>query len=108
MRKGWLQQEILLLINTSYTKNQLKEKGSLKAKGFKPTTKEIELACWGGLLCEMLPEIVEKSKSGKQLNLSHIFNGESFLQIELSEFPLPTKEQPSIHNNIFRPCLFFN
>jgi len=86
MKTTSIQQEILLMTNTTFSKQQLCEKDSFANNKFSQTER-LEDACWNGLLYEMFPGIVEKSAAGKQLYLWQIRHGESCLQIELCEQP---------------------
>jgi len=86
MKTTSIQQEILLMTNTTFSKQQWVEKDpSINNK--LSQTERLEDACWNGLLYEMFPGIVEKSLAGKQLYLWQIRHGESCLQIELCEQP---------------------
>jgi len=86
MKTTSIQQEILLMTNTTFSKQQLCEK-DLSTNNKLSVIEQLEDACWNGLLYEMFPGIVKRSSAGKQLYLWQIRHGESCLQIELCEQP---------------------
>lgn len=86
MKTKSIQQEILLMTNTTFSQQQWAEKDPSPNNKLS-LTERLEDACWNGLLYEMFPGIVEKSAEGKQLYLWQIRHGESCLQIELCEQP---------------------
>lgn len=87
MKTNSVQQEILLLTNTSLTQNSLFEKNALENNENTTYAEQLEVACWNGMLDEMLPGIVAKSVTGESLYLWEILQGMSFLDIELCEYP---------------------
>jgi hypothetical protein len=83
--KAIIQQEILLVTHSTLSKKQLCEKDRISGIDFLSEAEQLEEACWNGLLSEMLPGIITKSVSGKQLPLWQIRQGVSLLKIELGE-----------------------
>ena len=106
MENRTLQQEVLMVIATTFTKRQWFEKKT-SAKLFAPS-EQLEEACWNGLLDELLPEIMLSGTSGKRLYLWNIKKGASCLQIELSEFPLYMEKSCSINPVFFLAAIKFN
>jgi hypothetical protein len=103
-----IQQEILLVTTSTFSKRQFCENNTVESARFLSPAEQLEEACWNGLLDELLPEILQKATCGKHLYLWHIRNGASFLQIELSELPLSMDKRFSIDTNFFLPTILFN
>src|SRR5438874_9142908 len=106
--KNKIQQEILLVITTSFSQRQLCEKYPSGSNQHLSLWEQLEEACWNGLLDELLPEIMERQTLGKKLYLWHIWHGEVFLQIALSEFPQLLEKQSSINSRLFLETIFYN
>jgi hypothetical protein len=97
METNAVQQEILLMKNTSFSKRQLFEKEKMETARNLPYDEQLEAACWNGWLDAMLPEIIDTSDSGKSLYLWEIMQAKSFLNIELCEAPKVMDMQYSIN-----------
>jgi hypothetical protein len=87
MNSDILQQEILLLMGTTFSQRQLCERDP-KDNSNLSESERLEEACWSGLLDELLPEII----TNKKLFLWQIGDTEFSLQIELSEYPSSEKQ----------------
>jgi hypothetical protein len=107
METGNIQQEIVLVTTTTFSKREWCKIGTSES-GHQTHTEQLEEACWNGLLVEMLPEMMEQTASGKQLFLWHIRKGASFLKVELSEMPPKLEEHFSIDPAFFLPTLVSN
>jgi hypothetical protein len=105
MKKHTVQQEILLVTNTTLSKRELCEMNATNHKRPLSNTEQMEEACWNGLLNELLPEIMERSGDGKELFLWHIRTTKSLLQITLSESTVSVEKQFSIDPCFFVPFL---
>jgi hypothetical protein len=88
MKTNIIQQEILLLTGTTFSKRQLHENDARDDSNHLTDSEKLEEACWTGLLDELLPEII----TNKKLSLWQIGDSESSLQIELSEYPSEEKQ----------------
>lgn len=108
MKEVIFQQEILLVANTAIFKKQLCKPDATKNNYYLSFLEQLEEACWNGLLNELIPEIIEKSPSGKKLSLCQIRPGKSFLEIELSESQVLIETQFSIYPNFFISTILFN
>ncbi len=95
-----VQQEVLLVTTTTFSKRQL-YKNNVQNNG-RPLshTEQLEDACWNGLLNELLPEIMVKP-FGKGLYLWHIYRGQFSLQMEMSESPMKTDAYLSLNPETF-------
>ncbi len=68
------------------------------------TDKErLEEACWNGFLQMMLPEICSPAVTGCVMYLWQIREAGSFLELDLSEAPVPVNKQSSIDPYTFLP-----
>jgi hypothetical protein len=97
METNSLQQEIILLTNSSLVRRQLFENDASERKQNLPDTEQLAVACWNGWLDEMLPEIIDRTDTGKGLYLWEIMQGKSFINLELCEFPQVIDVQFSIN-----------
>jgi hypothetical protein len=88
MKTEIIQQEILLMATTTFSNRQWQYKDAPQSGKTLSNHEKLEEACWNGLLDELLPEIVEKSSTGKQLYLWQVRHGNAFLEIELCEYPM--------------------
>ncbi len=97
------QKEILLITGTSFSSRQFCETTD-GINYHQLTEKEkLELACWNGLLPEILPEVFEQHLLNKKLYLWEIKEGASFIDVELGERHLKLDEQYSIDPYSFVP-----
>jgi len=89
-----IKQEILLMINTFSQKELCEKNGS---QSFCHQSYAEQLACWNGLLDELLNGIA----SGKRPSLWQIQQGKCSLQIELYDYPQIIEKDLSIDPYIF-------
>ena len=90
-----IQQEIMLVPTSTFSQREWCNKSGSNKKNQLSHIEQLEEACWNGMLEEVLPEIIERSSSGRQLYLWHIRRSESLL-MELSEFPVSIEKPLSI------------
>lgn len=107
MKTTAVQQEVLLLTNTRFSKRQLYRKNVKKSDSSLSHIGQLEDACWNGLLNELLPEIMLKP-SGKRLYLWHMHRGQFSLQMEMSEFPTKTDAYLSLNPHTFFSEIYLN
>jgi len=87
-----VQQEILLMTNSTLSKRNFCEKDSSEANSSFTNIEKLERACWNGLLEDFLPGLLIKV-DGKSLLLWEVHNAKSFLHIDLCDQPdFPNKE----------------
>jgi len=65
METNAVQQEILLLKNSSLSQKLLFEKDTPEYGRNIPHAEQLEAACWNGWLDAMIPEIIDTSATGK-------------------------------------------
>ena len=91
MNTDILQQEILFLTGSSFSRRQLCENDARDESNNSNNLSEsekLEKACWTGMLDGLLPEIV----TNRKLRIWQIGDTEFSLQIELSEYPSAQKQ----------------
>ena len=108
MKKHTVQQELLLVTNSTFSQRHLCEKDTAERHKQLSQAELLEEACWNGLLNELLPEIMERSSSGNWLYLWHIWQKQSLLQLELGECPVSIEKEHSIVTSFFMQTVVFN
>lgn len=104
MEKISTQQEILLVTGTKFSR-QLSENNTADNLN---NSEQLEKECWNGLLKELLPEILEKTPAGKELYLWQIVEADSFIELDLGEYPQPIEKNGSINPYSFLLTQFYN
>jgi hypothetical protein len=105
--KNTVQQEILLMTNSSLSNTNLCEKNSLESGKQFSNVERLEQACWNGMLDEFLPGLVVKAE-GKTLFLWEIQTAKNFLHIDLSDEPVSFEKESSIDPYYFVDLLVYN
>ncbi len=95
-----LQQEILLMATTTFFKKLCQDKKT-PHHHYQPHKEDLEEICRNGLLRKILPEIMERSSTGKGLYLWQTRQAEYCIQIELCSFPFFIEKQSSIDPYVF-------
>ena len=108
MKANSTQLEILILTGTTFSANQFSDKNEATGKPGRTEKEMLTEACWNGILGELLPGVIEKSSSGKNLFLWQIRHGASILEIELGEFPQSFVKEYSIDPYYIFEALVFN
>ena len=105
--KNTVQQEILLMTNSSLSKRNFCETNNAESGKHFSNIERLEQACWNGMLDEFLPGLVMHLE-GKTLFLWEIQTAKNFLHIDLcDQIPSPDKEC-SIDPYIFLNHLQYN
>jgi hypothetical protein len=101
MAKNYTQVEVLLVTGTSFLAGNLTKKAE-KPKGRDYSEiEQLQEACWNGMLETMLPEVWVKPSNDGILYLWEVKEAESFLELLLSEIPLPIDGRLSITPHSF-------
>jgi len=108
MRTHSTQQEILLMIDTSFSSRQRFKKDNPDSPANLSEEEQLEEACWNGLLQQELPEIWKLPAANKMLYLWSIKKAASFIELELSEFPTSKDKYHSIDPYDFLDTQFYN
>jgi len=82
MKQQSIQQEILLVLGTSFSSREFAEKDDSNEISYSEKEK-LERACWNGLLREMLPEIFDDADSYEKLHLWRIKSTSYILELDL-------------------------
>ena len=105
--KSTVQQEILLMTNSSLSKTNLCEKNNKESGKHFSNAEKLEQACWNGMLAEFLPGIVMHIE-GKTLFMWEIQTAKNFLHIDLCDQMPSSEKEHSIDPYIFMDTLNFN
>ncbi|MDP9229793.1 MAG: hypothetical protein M3O67_03855 [Bacteroidota bacterium] len=103
MKTNSTQQEILLVTGTSFSSREFCESSDVPDYNHLTEKQKLVVACWNGLLPEMLPEIFEQHSVNKKLYLWEIREASSFIELELGEIYLEIEKQFSINPYSFLP-----
>jgi hypothetical protein len=87
MEKNFTQQEILLVTGSQFSSRQLIDRMDSPSAGPQNEKELLEEACWYGLLNDILPEICIKRDPMHRLWLWKVMQAQSFIEIDLGEFP---------------------
>ena len=96
MAKKYVQVEVLLMTGTSFLAGKLVNKYDRPTSRRLSESEELQVACWNGLLQTMLPEVFIEPSNGGVLYLWDLKEARSFLELALSEVPLPIDPRQSI------------
>lgn len=107
MKTQSIQQEILLITGSSFASRQWCERDENNQSKNWSDREKLEDACWNGLFRTMLPEIFGNAGS-KFLALWQIREANSFLDLELGEYPQPIEKEHSVNPYIFIDQLNLN
>jgi len=102
MKQENIHQEILLLTTSCFSLRELCQ--SLNCDdGLRQLsdTEKLAGACWSGLLHETMPEVIQKSESGKSLYIWQIQHSPTSLQISLSNAIFSIEPELSIDAHRF-------
>ena len=85
------------MTGTSFSSREIQENNESSGKKNLSEIERLEDACWNGLVQQMLPEIVQKSATDKNLYLWEVKEGSSFLELQLGEIPTEGDQYYSIN-----------
>jgi hypothetical protein len=108
METNSTQQEILLITGTTFSSRQLNGIDPSPDNENMDEMEQLEEACVNGLLPEMLPEICARPADANKMYLWGIKEGESFIELEFSEFPEEADSYFSIDPYSFLSGKIFN
>jgi hypothetical protein len=96
MKTEAIHQEILLFTHTNFCKQEFctREKENNINRNDSPI-EELEKACWAGLLCEILPELMDDC-SFKKLFIWQITNGLHFLKINMGTYACEVERETTL------------
>jgi hypothetical protein len=108
MAKKYVQVEVLLLTGTTFSAGDWVKKDEYPATRQHSEIERLEEACWNGLLKTMLPEVWVEPANGGTLYLWEVKEAQSFLELALSEIPLPIDRRRSITPHHFLSFQVYN
>ena len=102
MKQENIHQEILLLTTSCFSLRELCQSLNYDAsQKQKSDTEKLAGACWSGLLHETMPEIIQKTESGKSLYIWQIQHSAGSLHISLSNAIFSIEPELSIDSHRF-------
>jgi len=106
MENTCTQQEILLITGTTFSSRQWCENN----KDEYPLTEkeQLQVACWNGLIRQVMPEVFNLNNSTKLLYLWQIREATSFIELQLAEFPAGKNKHLSIDPYSFLTTQLYN
>ena len=108
MARNYTQVEVLLVTGTSFLAgNRIKKDDHIPERPLSEI-EELQEACWNGLLETMLPEVWIKPPNDGILYVWDIKEARQFLEVVLSEVPLPINRRLSITPHSFFPFQVYN
>ena len=107
MKHTATQQEVLLIMNSSFASREWVERNESEQKPF-DAREQMQEGAWSGVLRYLLPEVFVKSDDNKDLTLWQIREAESFLELELGDLPTELERETSVNPYLFVPTLNIN
>ncbi|PWT97569.1 MAG: hypothetical protein C5B52_13560 [Bacteroidetes bacterium] len=108
MDKNSTQQEIMLMVGTSFSSRQWMQKDETDEHRQLSEMEQLEEACWNGMIREMIPEICERDEDGNALLLWEVHEGNTFITLDMGEIPEDKDEYYSIDPYTFYENLSYN
>ena len=109
MKQITINQEILLFAGTSFSRQEFCNKDD---SGNRPANyslvKELEKACWAGMLCKLLPELTTDHFSSGKMFVWNVLNAEHFLLVNQGTYPCPVEIENSVDPHLFLLSLHLN
>ena len=108
MARNYVQVEVLLITGTSFVTANCVTKDDNPASRLYSEIEQLQEACWNGLLETMLPEVWIKPPNDGILCLWDVKEAAHFLELVLSEIPLPIDRRLSITPHSFLGYQVYN
>ena len=108
MDTQYAQMEILLITGTTLLSRDLCGKDDIGKGNPLSENEQLEKACWDGLLQSLLPEVFDQAIRDNHLFLWGVRATDSFLQLDLSEAPIPVESRFSISPYSFLSTQSYN
>ena len=100
--------EVLLITGTTLLSQDLCGKDDTGKGSPLSENEQLEKACWDGLLQSLLPEVFDQAIRNNHLFLWGVKAADSFLQLDLSEAPIPVESQFSVNPYSFLSAQSYN
>jgi hypothetical protein len=108
MANNYVQMEVLLMTGTSFLAGNCVCKDANVVERNYTEIKQLQEACWNGLVKTMLPEVWIEPPNGGILYLWEVKEAESFLELEIGEIPLPVDRRLSLTPRHFLSFQVYN
>jgi hypothetical protein len=103
MKTKSTQQEVLLITGTRFSSRQCQDKKDAGNPNRLTDNEMLEDACWNGLIQSMLPEVFQDTPNADKLYLWRTKEADTFIELELGEYPEEIEKEFSIDPYSFLP-----
>jgi hypothetical protein len=103
MKATSTQQEVLLITGTRFSSRQCQDKKDAGNPNRLTDNEMLEDACWNGLIQSLLPEVFDSIPDADKLYLWRTKEADSFIELELGEYPDQIEKESSIDPYTFLP-----
>lgn len=103
MKATSTQQEVLLITGTRFSSRQCQDKKDAGNPNRLTDNEMLEDACWNGLIQTLLPEVFDAIPDADKLYLWRTKEADSFIELELGEYPDQIEKESSIDPYTFLP-----
>jgi len=109
MKPITINQEILLFADNSFARQEFYNKYTfINGSANYSLIRELEKACWAGLLSELLPELVPDPFPESKMFVWNILTAEHFLLIHQGTYPNRVESKSSVDPHLFLPSVHLN
>ena len=108
MKPQNINQEILLFTGTSFSKKDFCEKNPEHGNRTASPIEQLQMACWSGMLFEMLPEILDRPLQKQEKFIWEVMPAHNFIRICLGPSPAIPESETCIDPYFFLPTIKFN
>jgi hypothetical protein len=103
MKATSTQQEVLLITGTRFSSRQCQDKKDAGNPNRLTDNEMLEDACWNGLIQSLMPEVFDAIPDADKLYLWRTKEADSFIELELGEYPDQIEKESSIDPYTFIP-----
>ncbi|MGL6269383.1 MAG: hypothetical protein ACRC2O_15735 [Chitinophagaceae bacterium] len=103
MKATSTQQEVLLITGTRFSSRQCQDKKDAGNPNRLTDNEMLEDACWNGLIQSLMPEVFDAIPDADKLYLWRTKEADSFIELELGEYPDQIEKESSIDPYTFLP-----
>ena len=96
MKATSTQQEVLLITGTRFSSRQCQDKKDAGNPNRLTDNEMLEDACWNGLIQSLMPEVFDAIPDADKLYLWRTKEADSFIELELGEYPDQIEKESSI------------
>jgi hypothetical protein len=100
MKTATVHQELLLVTASSHIQRPFCENNNATVDE-RDSVSKLEEACWNGMLDDLLPGMIQKASSGRDLCLWQLYQMNTCLLVDLCEVPLLPERAFSIDPSYF-------